>query len=122
MADPNVTNSASTCRCCPAALHAAHRKRRLPVRHGRRRPLVVRGAGLAITAGCLATLQPLVKFLAFKLGLRSHPSLPTPTGYGNQKRIKEGVVISVRKSFTHKTEPTTPGNVLDKRVSTCSQA
>jgi hypothetical protein len=72
--------------------------------------------GLAITAGCLATLQPLVKFIAFKLGLRPHPSLPTPNGYGNQKRMNEGAIISVRKSFTHKTELTTPGGQLTDKA------
>ncbi len=67
--------------------------------------------GMAITAGCLATLQPLVKHLAVKLGLRPHASLLSPNGYGNNIRMKEAAVISVKKSFSHRTETTSPGGL-----------
>ncbi|KAK3903387.1 hypothetical protein C8A05DRAFT_43374 [Staphylotrichum tortipilum] len=66
--------------------------------------------GMAITAGGLATLQPLLKIIAFKLGLRSHPSAPNnPSNYGNKIRLQENG-ISVRRSFTHKTEPFSPSH------------
>ncbi len=65
--------------------------------------------GMAITAGGLATLQPLLKIIAFKLGLRSHPSQPNPSNYGNKIRLQENA-ISVRRSFTHKSEPFSPSH------------
>ncbi|KAK3290542.1 uncharacterized protein B0H64DRAFT_479240 [Chaetomium fimeti] len=61
---------------------------------------------LAITAGGLATLQPLVKLIAFKLGLGGRPSLPTPSGYGNNMPMPTGS-IAVKRSFTHRTEART---------------
>ena len=70
--------------------------------------------GMAITAGCFATLQPLVKHIAFKLGLKPHVSLPSPSGYGNNIRMKEAAVISVKKSFSHRTETTSPGMNINK--------
>jgi hypothetical protein len=70
--------------------------------------------GLAITAGGLATLQPLVKLIGYKLGLTSHPSLPTQFNYGNNVRMKEGGAISVRRSFSQKTEPTTSSTPAHK--------
>lgn len=70
--------------------------------------------GMAITAGCFATLQPLVKHIAFKLGLRPHASLPSPNGYGNNIRMKEAAIISVKKSFAHRTEPASPGLNMNK--------
>ncbi|UPK91751.1 hypothetical protein LCI18_002686 [Fusarium solani-melongenae] len=38
--------------------------------------------GLAITAGSLATLRPLLKLVAFRLGLTSKPISMPPSGYG----------------------------------------
>ena len=70
--------------------------------------------GMAITAGCFATLQPLVKYLGFKLGLRPHASLPSPNGYGNNIRMKEAAIISVKRSFAHRTEPASPGLNMNK--------
>lgn len=55
---------------------------------------------LAITAGALATLQPLVKLIGYKLGLASHPALPG-SSYEN---MHGGGTISVRRSFTRRTE------------------
>lgn len=55
---------------------------------------------LAITAGCLATLQPLVKMIRSKLGMTSsHPTL------GNSESYNLNGAISVKKSFTRWTEP-----------------
>ncbi|KAH6857012.1 hypothetical protein B0I37DRAFT_88884 [Chaetomium sp. MPI-CAGE-AT-0009] len=66
--------------------------------------------GLAITAGGLATLQPLVKLVAFKLGFStSRPSLPHPSGYGNSMPMPTGS-IAVKRSFTHRTETMTPAH------------
>jgi len=66
--------------------------------------------GMAITAGGLATLQPLLKIIAFKLGLRSHPSQPNnPSNYANKIRLQDNA-ISVRRSFTHKSEPFSPSH------------
>ncbi|KAK4222007.1 hypothetical protein QBC38DRAFT_107047 [Podospora fimiseda] len=57
---------------------------------------------LAITAGCLATLQPLAKTIGYKMGLASRPSLPGfESGYNSYKMTGE---ISVRRSFTRRTE------------------
>ncbi|KAK4150759.1 hypothetical protein C8A00DRAFT_45904 [Chaetomidium leptoderma] len=61
---------------------------------------------LAITAGGLATLQPLIKLIAYKLGLRSRPTLPT--GYGDNIRMNGGS-IAVKRSFTHRSELLMPG-------------
>lgn len=49
-------------------------------------------AGLAITAGCLATLQPLVKLVGEKLGLASHGTRDA------------GAAISVRREVTRRTD------------------
>jgi hypothetical protein len=65
---------------------------------------------LAITAGGLATLQPLVKLIGYKLGLNSHPSLPSHSNYGNNIRMKESGAISVRRSFTQKAETASPAH------------
>lgn len=55
---------------------------------------------LAITAGCLATLQPLVKKIRSKLGMTTtHPTL------GNSESCNMNGAISVKKSFTRWTEP-----------------
>ncbi|KAK4031304.1 hypothetical protein C8A01DRAFT_21457 [Parachaetomium inaequale] len=55
---------------------------------------------LAITAGCLATLQPLVKMIRSKLGMTTtHPTL------GNSESYNMNGAISVKKSFTRWTEP-----------------
>jgi hypothetical protein len=55
---------------------------------------------LAITAGCLATLQPLVKMIRSKLGMTStHPAL------GNSEAYNMNGAISVKKSVTRWTEP-----------------
>ncbi|KAK3991131.1 hypothetical protein QBC44DRAFT_58075 [Cladorrhinum sp. PSN332] len=58
---------------------------------------------LAITAGCLATLQPLAKTIGYKMGLASRPSLP---GFDSQYKnsFKMTGEISVRRSFTRRTE------------------
>jgi len=54
---------------------------------------------LAITAGCLATLQPLAKMIRSKLRMTtSHPAL------GNEESYKMKGGISVKKSFTRWTE------------------
>ncbi|KAL2267870.1 hypothetical protein VTJ83DRAFT_5147 [Remersonia thermophila] len=60
--------------------------------------------GLAITAGCLATLQPLAKLIGHKLGLRPHPSASWRESDhpGSSHRNRAG--ISVRTEFTHRTE------------------
>lgn len=69
---------------------------------------------LAITAGCLACLQPLVKKVAFKLGLASTPGMsgaPDNSGTGF-KNLGE---ISVRRSFTlRRTEGTGLAVMMDK--------
>jgi hypothetical protein len=55
---------------------------------------------LAITAGCLATLQPLVKMIRSKLGMSS--TVPT---LGNSESYNMNGAISVKKSFARWTEP-----------------
>ncbi|KAH6631390.1 hypothetical protein F5144DRAFT_216112 [Chaetomium tenue] len=60
---------------------------------------------LAITAAGLATLQPLVKIIGFKLGIGSRPSLPQ-SGYGNSMPMPTGS-IAVKRSFTRRTEART---------------
>jgi hypothetical protein len=57
--------------------------------------------GLAIAAGGLATLQPLVKLIGYKLGMASHPGLPGSSRYANHNR---GGTISVRRSISRRTE------------------
>jgi hypothetical protein len=54
---------------------------------------------LAITAGCLATLQPLAKMIGNKLGVTTRPAL------GNSSSFKMKGEISVRRSFARWTEP-----------------
>jgi hypothetical protein len=57
---------------------------------------------LAITAGCLATLQPLVKLIRGKLGMTSTgPTLSSTENFNNMNGA-----ISVKKSFNRWTEPT----------------
>jgi hypothetical protein len=70
---------------------------------------------LAITAGCLATLQPLAKTIGHKLGIASRPSLP---GVGsNYNSFKMAGEISVRRSFTRRTETfSSMGNPLNKPI------
>lgn len=71
---------------------------------------------LAIIAGGLATLQPLVKLIAFKLGLRPYPgSSPNHlSSYANNLRGgasgRNGATISVKRSFAHRTEAFTPAH------------
>ncbi|KAK4197984.1 hypothetical protein QBC40DRAFT_179759 [Triangularia verruculosa] len=55
---------------------------------------------LAITAGCLATLQPLAKSIGYKLGLTTRPTLPL----SNSVYKMTAGEISVRRSFTRRTE------------------
>ncbi|KAK4172565.1 hypothetical protein QBC36DRAFT_73059 [Triangularia setosa] len=55
---------------------------------------------LAVTAGCLATLQPLAKSIGYKLGLTTRPSLPL----SNSAYKMTAGEISVRRSFTRRTE------------------
>lgn len=43
--------------------------------------------GLAITAGSLATLRPLIKLAAFRLGLTSKPISLRPSDYGSSPRM-----------------------------------
>ncbi|KAK3994406.1 hypothetical protein QBC44DRAFT_286176 [Cladorrhinum sp. PSN332] len=57
---------------------------------------------LAITAGCLATLQPLVKMIGEKLGLIS-TQRSTPSG-ANASGQRIGGEISVKKTFSRRTE------------------
>lgn len=63
--------------------------------------------GLAITAGCLATLQPLVKTIAVRLGIRSRgtsnmtPQLDGGGGRGSNLKMSG---VSVRRSFTRTAE------------------
>jgi hypothetical protein len=57
---------------------------------------------LAITAGCLATLQPLVKLARGKLGMSSTgPTAGNTSNFNNMNGA-----ISVKKSFNRWTEPT----------------
>jgi hypothetical protein len=58
---------------------------------------------LAITAGGLATLQPLVKLIGYKLGLSARPTIPGPSGYGNNIHMTAGS-IAVKRSVTRRTE------------------
>ncbi|KAK0736178.1 hypothetical protein B0T21DRAFT_383798 [Apiosordaria backusii] len=55
---------------------------------------------LAITAGCLATLQPLAKSIGYRLGITTRPTLPLSHG---AYKMTAGE-ISVKKSFTRRTE------------------
>lgn len=57
--------------------------------------------GLAIAAGGLSTLQPLVKLIGYKLGLASHPGLPGSSGHGG---LHAGGTISVRRSISRRTD------------------
>ncbi len=61
---------------------------------------------LAITAACLATLQPLIKLIGYKLGLASRPTLPYPSAGTNNIHMATGS-IAVKRSFTRKTEART---------------
>jgi hypothetical protein len=61
---------------------------------------------LAITAAGLATLQPLIKLIGYKLGFASRPTLPDPSGYSNNIHMTTGS-IAVKRSFTHRTEART---------------
>ena len=61
---------------------------------------------LAITAGGLATLQPLVKLIGYKLGLSSRPTIPGPSGYGDNIHMTAGS-IAVKRSVTRRTEART---------------
>lgn len=56
---------------------------------------------LAITAGCLATLQPLVKLVGYKLGLASKPAL---RGTSSRYDMHIATGISVRRSISRRTE------------------
>ncbi|GAB1318555.1 Rhodopsin domain-containing protein [Madurella fahalii] len=65
---------------------------------------------LAITAGGLATLQPLVKLIGYKLGLTtSRPALAGTSKYGCTFRMAGN--ISVRRSISHRTEAFTPSKL-----------
>lgn len=59
--------------------------------------------GLAITAGCLATLQPLVKCIAVRLGLASRTTMSGSGLPGGGSNLKMSGV-SVRRSFTRTAE------------------
>jgi len=60
---------------------------------------------LSITAGGLATLQPLIKLIGYKLGMTSHPMVPGTDGVSTRYgHIGVNGTISVRRSFTRKTE------------------
>jgi hypothetical protein len=58
---------------------------------------------LAITAGCLATLQPLFKTMRNKLGFHT-----TRSALGNSGSFTVNGEISVRRSFARWTEPSPP--------------
>jgi hypothetical protein len=60
--------------------------------------------GLAITAGGLATLQPLFKLIGYKLGLKSHLSLPGRPGTSDNNIQMDSGGIAVKRSFTHTSE------------------
>ncbi len=60
--------------------------------------------GLAITAGGLATLQPLFKLIGYKLGLRTHPSLPGRPGPVDDNIQMDSRGIAVKRSITHRSE------------------
>jgi hypothetical protein len=61
---------------------------------------------LAITAGGLATLQPLIKLIGYKLGLSARPTLPGASGYGDNVQMTAGS-IAVKRSVTRRTEART---------------
>ncbi|KAK4212061.1 hypothetical protein QBC37DRAFT_202616 [Rhypophila decipiens] len=68
--------------------------------------------GLAITAGCLATLQPLVKGIAIKLGIitpRTTSGTTPMDGRGSNLKMSG---VSVRRSFTRTAEVFTGNNYL----------
>lgn len=72
---------------------------------------------LAITAGCLATLQPLAKILGHKLGIASRPSLPGGGAGSKFDSFKMTGEISVRRSFTRRTETySSMSNPLNKPI------
>ncbi|KAF7555098.1 hypothetical protein G7Z17_g2431 [Cylindrodendrum hubeiense] len=59
--------------------------------------------GLAITAGSLATLRPLIKAAAFRLGLTSKPISLRPSDYGSSPRMpgpKSQTGFSAREAYT----------------------
>ncbi|KAL2255660.1 hypothetical protein VTK26DRAFT_2933 [Humicola hyalothermophila] len=60
---------------------------------------------LGISAGCLATLQPLAKLVGYKLGLASKPALGVSSRYGSHPLTGGGGTISVRRSISRRTEP-----------------
>lgn len=64
---------------------------------------------LAITAGGLATLQPLVKLVGYKLGLTSRPVLAGSSKYGGTFKMNGN--ISVRRSISRRTEAFTPSKL-----------
>lgn len=69
---------------------------------------------LAITAGCLACLQPLVKLVAFKLGLASTKAM-SGAADNSSMGFKNLGEISVRRSFTlRRTEGASLSVMMDK--------
>lgn len=60
---------------------------------------------LAITAGCLATLQPLIKLIGEKLGILPSHRSTTAEGHASRSNPNRlGGQISVKKTFSRKTE------------------
>ncbi|KAK0744619.1 hypothetical protein B0T21DRAFT_280201 [Apiosordaria backusii] len=69
-------------------------------------------AALAITAGCLACLQPLVKMIGARLGLAIFTATPK-SGLGSN--LKMNGDISVRRSFTRRTEMFSSANYREQQ-------
>ncbi|VBB79527.1 Putative protein of unknown function [Podospora comata] len=71
-------------------------------------------AALAITAGCLACLQPLVKMIGVKLGLAAFTTASKSGGRGSDLKMTGD--ISVRRSFTRRTDLFSSANYREQQA------